>query len=236
MNNEQMNGKVCTIKELEDVLTNNTFMRNLTADEINIILDNGLNYFIHETLGMSDEEFEGFKKIKRIISAYCTKSQEDFDRELNNDIEIPYYALKTIVNALEERMKDKACKETITTTTKESVDETESKAAELCNLLNKIPNSADNWMRCYVKYVKYHSQVLDAMKKDSMNETEDQKVGNILDAIKDSVIDACIEKLKTDGEIELDPEIMSEVTSKLWHTEDNIRINITNNKLKVEFK
>ena len=182
---------------------------------------------------MNESEFNGLKKIEDIISAYCTKSQEDFDKELDGDIEIPYYALKSIVNAMEDKMKGTASEEKCS---EEATVDVGGKAVALCNLLNKIPESADNWVREYVKLVKDHTSVLDVFKQDQSGYTEDEKVGDIVDAIKDAVIDACIEKLKVEGEIELDPEIMSEVTSKIWHSTDNVRINIANNKLKVEFK
>jgi len=227
-----------TVKTLQEL--SNTLMRDLTQEELNLILEKGVDYFISEKLGMNESEFNGLKKIEDIISAYCTKSQEDFDKELEGDIEVPYYALKSIVHAMEDKMKGKAQEDCVNkkeaVDSEDQCDEIEAKALELCSLLNKIPGSADNWMREYVKLVKDHTTVLDVLKSEQCLQTEDERIGDILDAIKDSVIDACIEKLKTDGEIELDPEIMSEVTSKIWHTQDNIRINITNNKLKVEFK
>lgn len=227
-----------TVKTLQEL--SNTLMRDLTKEELNLILEKGVDYFISEKLGMNESEFNGLKKIEDIISAYCTKSQEDFDKELEGDIEVPYYALKSIVNAMEDKMKGKATKEHedegCPVDSDDQCDETGAKALELCSLLNKIPGSADNWMREYVKLVKDHSSVLDVLKSGQCPQTEDERIGDILDAIKDSVIDACIEKLKAEGEIELDPEIMSEVTSKIWHSKDNVRINIVDNKLKVEFK
>ena len=242
MNNEQM--KPVNVKILEEI--SNTLMRDLTQEELDIILNKGYDYFITEKLAMSMEEYKALEKIKNIISAYCTKSQADFEKELEGEIDIPYYALKSIVNSLEDKIKDKASKEQVDScgveATTEMVDsetkcsKEEADALELCNLLNKIPDSVHNWLECYVKYVKDHKSVIDVLKSGKCPETEDERIGDIVDAIKDATIDACIEKLKVDGEIELDPEIMSEVTSKIWHSEYNVRINITNNKLKVEFK
>ena len=243
MNNATVREKT-TIKTLQEL--SNTLMRDLTQEELNIILDKGVDYFINEELGMNKAEFDALKKIKDIISAYCTKSQADFDNELEGDITIPYYALKSIVNAMEDKMKgtveEKEKKSEVwgenpaseCIKTEDSSNKT--KAQELCDLLNKIPESIHNWVECYVKYVTDHKTVLDVLKSDHSGYTEDERIGDIVDAIKDAVIDACISKLKAEGEIELDPEIMSEVTAKIWHSEDNVRINITNNKLKVEFK
>lgn len=246
MNNESMNTKrqETTLKQLQDL--SQTLMRDLTEKELNTITQNGIYYFIHEVLGMNDAEFAGLKKIRKLISAYCTQSQAAFDRELASDIEIPYYTLKSIVNALEDKMKGQPKETWGTCPSKDNADcnkecknedsSNATKAQELCDILNKIPKSVHNWLECYVKNVTDHKTVLDVLKSGQCPQTEDERIGDIVDAIKDATIDACIAKLKTEGEIELDPEIMSEVTAKIWHSEDNVRINIVNNKLKVEFK
>ena len=223
-----INGLIKKLENLDEL--RRIIMRPLTEEEVNIILEHDVDYFIHEELGMNDKEYEGLKKIRKIISAYCTKSEEDYEKELEGDIQIPYYALKTIVNDMEDRLN---VKDSSKKTCEPSVEE---KANSLRDILNMIPKSADNWIKCYVKYVKDHRSVLDVLKSDHSGYTTDEKVGDVLDAIKDATIDACIDELRKTGEIELDSEIMSEVTSKLWHSEDNIRINIVNNKLKVEFK
>lgn len=223
MTNESMNGLIENLKGLAELRKN--IMRDFNDKDVDIIANHGIDYFIHEHLAMNDKEYEALKKIRKIISAYCTESEDRYEKELEGNIEIPYYTLKTIVNDLEERMKEKDTHS----------DTTEEKAKHLCEILNMLPVSSHNWIECYVKYVKDHNSVINALNLDD-NSTQDEKVGNVLDAIKDSVIDACIDYLKVNGEIELDSEIMSEVASKLWHEFESIRINIVNNKLKVEFK
>ena len=212
------------------------FMRDFTNEETEILLEHGISYFIYEYLGMNEKEYNALNKMRKIISAYCTQSVDNYEKEIEKDIEIPYYTLKTIVNDLETKMKSNVEKECKNSCSGKEEKDIQNKAKALCDMLNLIPKNANNWIECYVKYVKDHKSVLDVLKSDNSGYTEDEKAGDVLDAIKDATIDACIEVLRKKGEIELDPEIMSEVTSKLWHSEENIRINIVNNKLKVEFK
>ena len=80
-------------------------MRDLTDAELMIVFEHGKNYFITEYLGMDEAEYKGLLKITQLISAYCTKTYDEYEVVLNSgDLDIPLAALKTIVNDLENHV------------------------------------------------------------------------------------------------------------------------------------
>lgn len=109
-------------KALEDVrLLEKDLMRDLTIGEKTDIITNGWKHFLFETLGMDIDDYRGLQQIRRIVSAYCTQSQDEYEKVLKGDISIAYLAMKSIVNDMEDEIfkdvkKEKVGDYTITTT------------------------------------------------------------------------------------------------------------------------
>lgn len=107
-------------KALEDVrLLEKDLMRDLTIEEKTDIIKNGWKHFLFETLGMDIDDYRGLQQIRRIVSAYCTQTQDAYEAALKGDIAIAYLAMKSMVNDMEDELfKDikKLNDYTITTT------------------------------------------------------------------------------------------------------------------------
>lgn len=109
-------------KTLEDVrLLEKDLMRDLTIGEKTDIITKGWKHFLFETLGMDIDDYRGLQQIRRIVSAYCTQSQDEYEKMLKGDISIAYLAMKSMVNDMEDELfknvkKEKGYDYTITTT------------------------------------------------------------------------------------------------------------------------
>lgn len=88
---------------LKDVqLLEKDLMRDLTNEEIAAVINKGWEKFLAEDLKMDTDDFNALQKMREIISAFCTKNQDDYEESLEGDITTAYLALKTIVNDMEE--------------------------------------------------------------------------------------------------------------------------------------
>lgn len=95
------------MKEMSNVLKDvqlleKDLMRDLTNEEIAAVINKGWEKFLAEDLKMDTDDFNALQKMREIISAFCTKDQDDYEESLEGDITTAYLALKTIVNDMEE--------------------------------------------------------------------------------------------------------------------------------------
>lgn len=216
----------------ELMLLEKDLLRDLTETEKNLLEKIGWRKFISEYLEMNESEYFTLRKITRLISAYCTQTEDVYDAELNSKkhkeiLPLVAITLKCILNDVEETIKSG----------KEKEDEDPKYRAQLlATLLNEIPENEHIWLEYYLKMVTDYSLIMDIIDDADEYDDSDQMSGDLLDAIKDSVIDACIEELRKKETMELPNPILTEVTSAIWHLDENVRIEIKDNKLTVKFK
>lgn len=220
----------------ELMLLEKDLLRDLTETEKNLLKKIGWRKFISEYLGMNESEYFTLRKITRLISAYCTQTEDVYDAELNSKkfkdlLPLVAITLKCILNDVENTIK---CDET----SKKEVEDEDPKyrAQLLATLLNEIPENEHIWLEYYLKRVTDYSPIMDIIDDADEYDDSDEMSGDLLDAIKDSVIEACIEELRKKETMELPTPILTEVTSAIWHSDENVRIEIKDNKLTVKFK
>jgi len=217
----------------ELMLLEKDLLRDLTETEKNLLKKLGWRKFISEYLGMNESEYFTLRKITKLISAYCTQTEDVYDAELaskkHRDL-LPLVAitLKCILNDVEREIKSDE--------TPEEDEDPKFKAQLLATLLNEIPENEHIWLEYYLKMVTDYTPIMDIIDEADDYEDSDEMSGDLLDAIKDSVIEACIEELREKETIELPTPILTEVTSAIWHSDENVRIEIKDNKLTVKFK
>lgn len=216
----------------ELMLLEKDLLRDLTETEKNLLKKIGWRKFISEYLGMNESEYFTLRKITKLISAYCTQTEDVYDAELNSKkhkelLPLVAITLKCILNDVEETIKPEEEKED---------KDPKYRAQLLATLLNEIPENEHIWLEYYLKMVTDYSPIMDIIDDADEYEDSDEMSGDLLDAIKDSVIDACIDNLREKETMELPTPILTEVTSAIWHSDENVRIEIKDNKLTVKFK
>lgn len=246
---EQMNEKLFEAQLLEREL-----MRDLTDQELMIVFEHGKDYFIYEYLGMSENEYKGLKKITELISTYCTKTYDDYDRVLNSEgLEIPFAALETIVNDLKERIKPQKPAKVVHAQNRGEVTCSVSKMpegdrvqafdldrqlipvdpiAELHNQIEAIFNKDNRfWFDRYINImgsVEPLAKNILKLKHDfeKIIADPDSLFAAVIDDIKDEVVAQYCRILLEDrgAEYLLEKELVDEIVDALWKASDNIRI------------
>ena len=82
MTKGQMREVLTKVDTLEKLL-----MRELDDSELNYLLDHSVEEFLYDVLGFEKEELLVLKKIKKIISDWCTKPTTDVNT-VNEDINL----------------------------------------------------------------------------------------------------------------------------------------------------
>lgn len=242
---EQMNQKLFEAQLLEREL-----MRDLTDQELMIVFEEGKDYFITQYLGMNAEEYEGLKVITRLISAYCTKTYDDYEEVLRTEnLDIPLAALETIVNDIRDR---KPCSNPFC----ERVTEAIKKGEATCSV-SKIPEgetvspfdfsdmipvnplhsmiedlfTEENrfWFDRYIALVGSVDPIATSLNPDDLAKVVHNPhlfFASIIDFIKDKVVDEyCNLLLESKGvPYILEQEIIDEIVEQLWKKNTNIVI------------
>ena len=254
MNKEQMKNVLTKVQELEKIL-----MRDLTDEEIAYLESHSSKDFLFDILGYSEKDLRSLQSIKDILSEYCTSVHKDFD-EIDDALSIfdsdgeftPYpitksffsnedskhndvieKALELVKKFQEEQEKPKIkIKEAEAPDTKGFVFPQDTKE----NLVNAIDpkwivNLGDPEL-----IIRIASSVLkDFMENSSEEIKEDTSnifYGEIVDKIKDSVIQQKVLELTQLKELEIpDEEIRSEVLDYLY--KHKYKVIQQDNKIKI---
>lgn len=244
---EQMNQKLFEAQLLEREL-----MRDLTDAELMIVFEHGKDYFITEYLGMDESEYKGLLKITQLISAYCTKTYEEYEAVLNEgDLDIPLVALKTIVNDLEghipcanphypKKLKDARGKGAVTCSVSKMPEGEPAKPFDfsdmgtpedpLQQMIEDLFTDENRfWFNRYMALIGSVEQIANSISQEDLArvmKTPHLFFASIIDFIKDKVVDEyCNLLLKEKGvPYILEDEIVDEVVEKLWKSNDNITI------------
>lgn len=243
---EQMNQKLFEAQLLEREL-----MRDLTDEELMIVFEYGKDYFITEYLGMSEPEYKGLLKITQLISAYCTKTYDEYEAVLNEgDLDIPLAALKTIVNDLEghipctnpyypNKLKDARGKGAVTCSVSKMPEGEPAKPFDFSDLtpIDPLQQMIEDlftdenrfWFNRYMALVGSVEQIANSLSQEDLSrvmKTPHLFFASIIDFIKDKVVDEYYNLLLEDRGVPyiLEDEIVDEVVEKLWKSNDNITI------------
>lgn len=243
---EQMNQKLFEAQLLEREL-----MRDLTDAELMIVFEYGKDYFITEYLGMSESEYKGLLKITQLISAYCTKTYDEYEAVLNEgDLDIPFAALKTIVNDLEGRipctnphypkkLKDARGKGAVTCSVSKIPEGESVKPFDFSDLtpIDPLQQMIEDlftdenrfWFNRYMALVGSVEQIANSLSQEDLErviKTPHLFFASIIDFIKDKVVDEYYNLLLKEKGVPyiLEDEIVDEVVEKLWQSNDNIII------------
>lgn len=243
---EQMNQKLFEAQLLEREL-----MRDLTDQELMIVFEHGKDYFITEYLGMDEAEYKGLLKITQLISAYCTKTYDEYEAVLNSgDLNIPLEALKTIVNDLEshipcsnpycpDKLQKAKCKGEVTCSVSKMP---EGESVEPFDFSDMIPVNPlqqmigdlftdENrfWFERYMTLIGSVDPIANSLSQEDLAKvikTPHLFFASIIDFIKDKVVDEYYNLLLKEKGVPyiLEEEIVDEIVEQLWKKNTNIVI------------
>lgn len=244
---EQMNQKLFEAQLLEREL-----MRDLTDEELMIVFEHGKDYFITEYLGMDEAEYKGLLKITQLISAYCTKTYDEYEAVLNSgDLNIPLAALKTIVNDLEDhipcsdpycsdKLQEAKCRGEITCSVSKMPEgepakpfdfsDMETPEDPLQQMIEDLFTDENRfWFNRYMALIGSVEQIACSLSQEDLArviKTPHLFFASIIDFIKDKVVDEYYNLLLKEKGVPyiLEDEIVDEVVEKLWKSNDNITI------------
>lgn len=242
---EQMNQKLFEAQLLEREL-----MRDLTDQELMIVFEYGKEYFLTNYLGMNEAEYQGLIKITQLISAYCTKTYDDYEAVLNSgDLDIPLAALETIVNDLKEHC---LCTNPYAEKVQSAI-----KSGDVTCSVSKLPDGEsvkpfdfgdmtpidplqkmiedlftdENrfWFGRYMALVGSVEQIANSLSQEDLErviKTPHLFFASIIDFIKDKVVDEYCRILLKDKGVPyiLEEEIVDEIVEQLWKKNTNIVI------------
>lgn len=243
---EQMNQKLFEAQLLEREL-----MRDLTDAELMIVFEYGKDYFITEYLGMSESEYKGLLKITQLISAYCTKTYDEYEAVLNEgDLDIPLAALKTIVHDLEDRipcsnpyypekLQEAKCKGEVTCSVSKMPEGESVKPFDFSDLtpIDPLQQMIEDlftdenrfWFNRYMALVGSVEQIANSLSQEDLErviKTPHLFFASIIDFIKDKVVDEYYNLLLKEKGVPyiLEDEIVDEIVEQLWKKNTNIVI------------
>lgn len=238
---ELMKARLENVAKLEK-----NMLRDLTEEEKDYIMENGVNPFIEKKLEFSKDDDFTFKRVKALISAYCTQSEPEFYNQVyEQDNGSALLVLKTICNALEEA-------ELIKKNKKEAVPEAVLPKVAEDEKLNEDELFGEGETKDYnyttdtlLSYVKPLLDLfgLDVSFKDVTSENKDSEKCEKFDRVTecDGNCENCdwisylIGRLKEGEELELSQEEINTITDRLWESEDNVSIKVVNNKISAKF-
>ena len=197
----------------------NELMRELTEEEINLLMSNGDESLVYDHLGMDDDDLVTLRNIRQLISTWCTLPEDEFDELVKTiDVSAPYFVLRTVANALEE-------------VDKKPVSDTKCTTEEKCTCPKerKRKESGRAPKRDATDFLTELLSKLFAVEKD-VKPSEDEK------SLGEAVITDIIDRLKKGEEVDTgSEELTDEIVEKLWNEYSNITIKTNNNKIKVKF-
>ena len=226
-------------------------MRYLTDEELMIVFEHGKDYFITEYLGMDEAEYKGLLKITQLISAYCTKTYDEYEAVLDEgDLDIPLAALKTIVNDLEghipcsnpyypKKLKDARGKGAVTCSVSKMPEGEHAKPFDFSDLtpIDPLQQMIEDlftdenrfWFNRYMALIGSVEQIANSRSQEDLErviKTPHLFFASIIDFMKDKVVDEYYNLLLKDRGVPyiLEDEIVDEVVEKLWESNDNITI------------
>lgn len=237
------------MKEMSNVLKDvqlleKDLMRDLTNEEIAAVINKGWEKFLAEDLKFNQDEFQAMLKIREIISSFCSRDQDAYDKALEGDISSAYLVLEHILEDMNDKL-EKCSTNPHCSTQKEKECETIANVANtMSEVLDSLPAKSNKWLREYIKMDPDYSEMIDLVTKyvtDDRGEYDedyysfDELCGDVSDHIKDTVIKGIADKLLANKgkAIVLDTEILDEVFDYLLNTNQNIKVRAVNNQITV---
>lgn len=217
MNFEQMKESLKTIKLLEKDL-----MRDLTAEEKEIVINEGWETFLFKHLGFTDEDFKELKSLKAIISAFYTQDEETFEEAIKNCPEGVYFVLKDIVDAIEDNQLCTCPEE----------DPVADYVDFMQDLYQTLPKGETPWFNKLTEDL--HKKLFDVYKehRNEKQNASDNILGGIMtDAVKDTVLEDMISKLKNGETVEMTNDEYLETADFLAENENKFFLNNNNGKV-----
>ena len=222
MTYELMKARLIEIEKLEK-----NMLRPLSAEEKEYVLAHGASEFIEDYLEFDHDDDFTYERIKTLISAYCTQSEDAFYNEVHKDNGSALMVLKTIVNAL--KLKENSCGIDCSCNSKKGLkcDETES--------VYSSDNNKD--------FLQFLIDLVNDSKKETKEEPKEETKCEIFNRVTDCEgdCDQCdwitylIGRLKEGEELELSDREIESICDRLHETENNYAVKIINNKISAKF-
>lgn len=230
MNFETMKEALHTIDLMEKDL-----MRDLSDKEKDVVVEKGWKEFLFsdEYLGLTEEDFKEMKEVRSLIGAYYTSSEEEYKALVKHCPTDVYFALKNIVNDIEEadnktiRKEDSGLdKECPCDTSRKSFDEF------LDDLSKSIPEMDTKWFDHVTKEIRDTAY---RFYKSERKRNSDLELGSLMiDLIKDEVVLDLVKRLKKGEVIKMTDDQYDEVVEQLFMYEDHVHITNHNGMVKLK--
>lgn len=198
----------------------NELMRELTEEEINLLMSNGDESLVYDHLGMDEDDLVTLHNIRQLISTWCTLPEDEFDELVKTmDVSAPYFVLRTVANALEE-------------VDKKSIPETKCTTEEKCTWPKECKTGESGGNTPKMDATDFLTALLSKLfAVERQAKPSDEGMG-----LEEAVITEIIDRLKKGEEVDTgSEELTEEIVEKLWNEYNNITIKTNNNKIKVKF-
>lgn len=222
MTYELIKARLIEIEKLEK-----NMLRPLSDEEKEYVLAHGASEFIEDYLEFDHDDDFTYDRIKALISAYCTLSEDAFYNEVQKDNGSALMVLKTIVNALE--LKENSCGVDCACISKKGLK---------CGETESVYASDDN-----KDFLQFLIDLVKDSKKETKEEPKEETKCEIFNRVTDCEgnCDQCdwitylIGRLKEGEELELSDKEIESICDRLHETENNYAVKIINNKISAKF-
>ena len=225
---EQMIEGFKTIELLEKDL-----MRDLTEKEKKVILVEGWEKFLfdQEHLGLSEDDYKEIKAIRKLVSAFYTQDESNFEKAVKECSEDIYFVLRYLADTLDR--KEKECPKEKYVSNPEA-DQVVEFAQFFQDMYNKLPEREKAWFSRLTDDIrKKVFEVYKESRNDHQDCTDNILSGILLDKVKDCVVEDLATRLKNKEVVEMTNDEYLEVADYLCEHENRVFLSNDNGKVKL---
>lgn len=250
MKNEQM-----TYDDLK--LLEKDLHRELTNEEALLGYKSGYKALL-TSLGLDDEKYVAYRRLLELLITYYTKDEFEFITLYNSkDYTSAITLLSEFVDTIAESSDKKVEPFTLDEESLENKDPFEltkeagsvvydeslyrngglTEQEVIDHILSQIPESEHKWMTYYEEIdpeKEAVSKFISELYHDDEAHDIDESIGDVLDVIKDTVIDRLVFRLSDGESFVLPDEILDEVIDYIEENWSNYSMRIVNNKIEVK--
>ena len=210
--------------------------RELTDSEAALVYTKGWKA-LFEHMGMSDEKYVAYRRLVELLITYCTKDRMEFEKlRQSKDYTDAFALLGDFVKDCQVDEEDGRL--TLPEDDENDEDDELTLNEALIAIIQAIPDSEYFWL---TEYIKLDSTMPELVKfvSDTIAEEEtysiEEKVGDALDVIKDTVVEKTAARLAKTGEGEKLPEMLiAEVCEYIDKNWVNYSMQLVNGVLKIK--
>lgn len=231
-----MNNVKMTFADLK--LLEKDLHRELTDAEAAYGYANGWKKLL-ESMGLDDETYVAYRRLIELLITFCTKSSIEFKKLC---AEKDYASAMSLLSSFITQFNEESTPKDFDLSDLDEDEDDEKTRIDYATQLavvifSRIPESERFWVTHYIDIDPDIKQVIDyILEFDPENGLDPNEfIGDVLDVVKDAVVEYYAKQLKESGEkLELPEAIIDEVCEYLFNNYNNFVIKINNNSIEVK--